>query len=134
MKMRSFYRGGYATLITILITGMIGTSVALSLIFTGLETSRVSQDVQKSIRARVIAFACAEEGLMRIRESDEFQGSGAFDLEGGTCVYEVILGAGESRTVRATAFASNYSARLQISVDAIYPSLHISDYRDVSAF
>jgi hypothetical protein len=134
MKARSLYQAGYATLITVLITGAIGTSVAISLIFMGLETSRVSQDVEKSIRARAVAWACAEEGLLRIYESDEFQGSASFDLEGGTCTYEVLIGSGENRTVRSTAFASNYFARLEISVDAIYPEIHIADYRDVAAF
>ena len=123
---------GYITLISVLVVGAVGTTIALSLLLLGNGASRTSFALQQSAQAKGLANACAEEALEQIRESTLFAGSGNLTLGQGTCTYTVTNIGGVSRTVTASSTVGTIVRKVSISITAINPLILFSLWQEVS--
>src|SRR3989344_6534488 len=117
---------GYIALISLLIIGAAGLTIALSASLTGLGTVQLSlADVQAS-RARSLANSCLEDGLERLRLSwNDY--SGSLSIGGESCIINVTTGSG-SATLVATGTVSRYTQKIQISVDSKLAVINWQDY------
>ncbi len=122
---------GYITLISVLVVGAVGTSIALSLLLLGNGASRNSFALQQSAQAKGLANACAEEALEQIREATPFVGSGNLSLGQGTCNFTVTNTGGNNRTVTASGTVGTIIRKLTITISAIDPLIVVSSWQEV---
>lgn len=121
---------GYITLISVLIAGAVGVSVAVSLLLFGLGDARTSFSESQLRQARFLAGACAEEALEQVRDATSFSGSGTLSLGNGSCVYSVVSGGGSNRTITVSGTVGTVVRHATISVDAINPLIHITSWQE----
>lgn len=125
---------GYITLMSVLIVGAIGATIATSLILLGLGVSRNSFALEQSSIARALANSCSEEALQQIRDSTPFTGTGSLFLEQGICEYEVINNGGQDRTIIASSTVKTIVRKVKITIDTINPDINIVSWQEVSDF
>lgn len=121
---------GYITLVSVLVVGAVGISVAVSILLLGLSVSRTSFVEGQSRQARLLADSCAEEALEQIRDATSFSGSGTLSLGSGLCSYTVVSGGGSNRTITVSGTVGSIVRHASISVDAINPLIHIASWQE----
>lgn len=122
---------GYVTLITVLVIGVIGVAISISLLLLGLGSSRTSFALEQSNQAKALTNACTEEALQQIRDSTPFEGTRNLTLDQGTCTYTVTKLAGQNRTITATGTAGTIVRKASITLDKITPSINITSWQEV---
>jgi len=127
-------RYGFATLISILIVGAIGLSIAVSLLLLGISSSRTSFAREQSFQAKALSDACAEEALQRIRDATTFTGSLEFPLGRGVCHFTVISAGGQSRTIQAIGAVGSMTRRVRVIIDQINPTIQTTSWQEVAIF
>lgn len=125
---------GYITLISVLVVGAVGVTIALSLILLGLGSSRTSFAVEQSNQAKALANACAEEALQQIRDSTPYTGSGNLSLGQGTCSYTVTSQGGQNRTIVSTGTVGTIVRKVKIIITKINPNITVSTWQEVADF
>jgi hypothetical protein len=134
MKTEFFSQSGFVTLVSTLIVGAVGLAITVSVIMLGLASSRTSFAGQQSTQARLLADACAEEGLQQIRDLTAYTGTGSLTIGSGACTYTVASQGGESRTVSASGVVGTVTRRVVVTLTAINPSLTVSSWQEVGNF
>lgn len=132
--MNSFQPNAYITLLSVLIAGAIAVIIALALMLTGVGGTQLSITVEQSLASRFAADVCAEEALERIREDGNFSGSGILAVDAGSCQYNVIRLAGQTRTIQATGTAASSTRKVLIAVNQVLPSVTITSWQEVADF
>ncbi len=125
---------GFATLLAVLVVGVIGAAIAFSLLGRGASGARLILIRQSSVKARSLANACAEEALGQIRSLSSFVGSNTLILADGTCVYTVTSLAGENRIITASGQVGSIIRRVKIILDQINPSINVTSWQEVADF
>ena len=125
---------GFITLVTVLVVGVVGLSIATSVILLGVGISKTGIAIQQSHQARALAVACGEEALQQIRNSTDFSGSGNLSLGQGSCSYTVAVGSGEARTITATGTVSTVVRKVNIIISQINPTITVSSWQEVGDF
>ena len=123
---------GFITLLAVLIVGIVGTAIAVSLVLLGLGASRSSFAIEQSNQAKGLANACAEEALQQIRDLTSFTGTGNLTLGQGTCTYTVTNTGGSNRTITASGTVGTIVRKISISITAIMPSIVVSSWQEVA--
>jgi hypothetical protein len=121
---------GYVMLITMLVVGAIGVSIAVSLLLLGTGATRSSAVRIQSVKAKAYANACAEEALWQIRLSTSYTGTDGLTFSDGSCTYKVD-GKNEYRDVFAQGLAGDATRSLQLTVVNINPYIEIGDWQEV---
>lgn len=125
---------GYVTLISVLIIGAVGIAVASSLLMLGLLSSRTSFVYGQSGQARVLASACAEEGLQQIVNDTSFSGAGMISFENGNCTYEVTARGKQRRDMEAVGEVGAVIRKIEVAIDRVDPQLEIGSWQEVADF
>lgn len=121
-------RGGYVTLMLVLISGALGVGIAISLILRGIGISRSSLIEEQSAQSIAYAESCAEDAIQQIRNSTPFTGSGSQTFSNGSCSFLVTSQGGENRTIIASSTIQNVYRTISISITQINPKIVISDW------
>lgn len=128
-------RGGYITLISVLVIGAVGIAIATSLILLGISFSRTSFAVEQSSQARALSNACAEEALQQIKDSPSYTGTSGLRAPGlGVCSYIVQSQGGQNRTIFSTGTVGNVVRKVKIVIVSVSPSITISTWQEVALF
>ena len=122
---------GFITLISVLLTSVVGLTIALSLLLLGLGSSKTSLALSQSNEAKSLANACAEEALQQIRTSTSYAGSGDLTLGQGICTY-TVTGPSVPKTITASGTVGTIIRRVSISVNAVNPRIVISSWQEVA--
>lgn len=125
---------GFATLVSVLLVGVIGLAISVSLLLLGMSSSRTSFAFEQSMQAKALADACAEEALEQIRDSTPFTGSGALALGQGSCTYTVTSQGGSNRTITAVGTVSSMTRRVSITINQINPTINVTSWQEVADF
>jgi hypothetical protein len=133
-KLYNNERGGYITLVSVLVVGAVGLAITTSLLLLGIGTSRNSFANEQSYQAKALSNACAEEGLQQIRDSTPFTGSGSLTLGQGTCSYTVTSQGGSNRTVTSTGTVGTIIRKVKVIIININPTITISSWQEVADF
>ncbi len=126
-------RGGYITLISVLVVGAVATAIAVSLLLLGLSASRTSFTGEESVQARGLADACAEEALAHIRDAQACAGSVSEAFGGGTCT-GTVSGTGTACTVSATGTVGQVVRKTKVLLNAVDPAIAVLSWREVADF
>ena len=122
---------GFATLFSLLIVSAISLTIAVSLIISGVGVIRSAQSSENSVEARALANACAEEALQKIRDLETYTGTDTIIFGNGSCTYIVNNLGGENRSISASGTAGASVRKVNISINAINPLIHISSWQEV---
>ena len=125
---------GYITLLSVLVVGAAGLAITTSLLLFGLGSSRTSFAVEQSAQARALVDACVEEALQQVRDSTPFTGTGTLSLGQGSCDYEVTSGGGQNRPIHASSTVGTIIRKVEVTIDAINPSINTTSWQDVTDF
>lgn len=134
MEAQTYDSKGYIALMTVLIVGLIATSLTVSLLLLGTSQTKTTIALDESNRAKALTNACAEEALQQIRDSTAFAGSGALTFGTDTCTYTVIDLGGENRQITSTGNANAAVRKVKIIINDITPLILISSWQEVADF
>ncbi len=127
-------KSGFVLLISVLIIGAVGLSVASTFLLLGVDATRTGLDFIQSKKARALADACAEEALEKIWESTAYSGSGNLTIGSETCMYTVIDLGGSNRQINASGVVSSATRKVKILINQINPSIGVSSWQEVADF
>ncbi len=125
---------GYVTLITVLVMGAISVSVTMTIVMTGIISTKDSLSVVQSRQANFLANACAEDALQEIRNDTLYVGTVQINLGSGSCTYTVTNNGGESRTIASSGTVGTIIRKSKIQIDAINPKINITSWQEVADF
>lgn len=120
----------------LLIIGGAALGLTVSLLSFGLLSTKNTANFQEAVQVRFLADACLEEALQRIRATTGFLGSGTLTVGGGTCLYQVVPGAGggERRTITVLASRGLMTRRVRAEVRAINPRIIVTTWAERASF
>ncbi|MBT3293437.1 hypothetical protein HN512_00165 [Candidatus Peregrinibacteria bacterium] len=126
-------RDGFIYLLTVLVVGIVATSVTASFLLMSVSAMKTGTAVQHSSQAMAIAQACAEHGIFNLMENPDYQGNEIQTYENGTCEILGVVGIGsENRTICVDASAGNSTRRLEIIIKRLIPKVQIFSWQEVS--
>lgn len=132
MKKQLRRNKGYITLISVIIFGVLGLAVAVSLLLLGLGASKSSLAIEQSAQAKGAADACAEAGLQAIRSDSNYSGSANLTLGAASCAFTVTKGADENRIVSASGASGTIIRKVKVTLDKISPQLNLTSWQEVA--
>jgi hypothetical protein len=124
--------GGYIALMAVLIVGAASLAIGLALLTMGADSQRSTLVVQRSVQARSLATACAEEALQEIHDDTAFTGTSNLSLGQGTCSYTVTNTGGSSRTITTSGVVSGVTRKLEIYATIGVSSISIISWQETS--
>jgi len=122
--------GGYITLVSVLVAGAVGVTIAVSIILLGVGSSQTSFADERSNQAKGLANACAEEALQQIHDIPFFAGSDTLTLGQGTCGYLVTNEGGSNRTITSSSTVGTVIRNITIQINQIGPTIQISSWQE----
>lgn len=126
---------GYVLLLSVLIIGAVSAVVLPSLLFLGINTGQVSTTIKQSAQALAAAQACAEYGLLHLKESAIYQGDEILTLNDAECTLLPIDGIGnEDRHLCSEGRSGDTVRRLEIIVRQVSPVMSIDAWQEVGSF
>lgn len=125
---------GYIALMTVLVAGLIATSITVSLLLLGTSQIKTAAAFDGSNRAKALANACAEEALQQIRDVTSFAGTGTLTFGADTCAYTVTNLGGETRQITATGNVDTVVRKVKVSITSINPLIIASSWQEVADF
>ncbi|MFC1645113.1 hypothetical protein ACFL08_03730 [Patescibacteria group bacterium] len=131
-KLKKSRAEGYITLLSILIIGSVGVVITTSLILLSIGSARTSFALEQANQAKGLANACTEEAVQQIQDDVPFTGSETLTIGQGECTYTVTSGGGGFRDITAVSTVGTITRKVEVSIDAISPSINIVSWQEVS--
>jgi len=133
--MRSTSRPGYVFLLTVLVTGVIASTSALSLMLLAWAAEQNGYLFWESTQAYEYAQACAERTLRTLRSDLSYAGGETFSFAHGTCTVRPLGGSGNNdRALCVDATVGSALRRIEIVSSQIRPTTLISSWEEVGSF
>ena len=123
---------GYIALISVLIVGAAATAISTALLLTGADAQRTTLVSKRSVQARNLATACAEEALQIMHDNTSFTGTNTLNLGAGSCTYTVTNTGGSARTVDATGTVGSVVRKAKVYVTINSLNISITSWQEVS--
>lgn len=128
-------RSGYILLITILVIGAVASAILSSLMILGISANQVSFAVLQANQSLANAQACAEYGLMKLRESPSYAGNEFITVGGDQCELLSVGGIGNNnRVLCAEGKIGDSVRRLEVVINQVLPQTKIYSWQEVAVF
>ncbi|MBP6948566.1 MAG: hypothetical protein KBC41_00045 [Candidatus Pacebacteria bacterium] len=127
-------RRGYIALISVIVIGAIGVAIMLSIMLSGISTTKTDFAVQQSGSAKVLASSCGEEALQKILETGTTSSSVTIAIGEGTCSYTITSQSGQNITIQATALIGTITSKVKIVIATTTPAILLSSWQEVGDF
>lgn len=129
-------RGGYIALISVLMAGGVMLVLGLSASRSGITSAQSAlRDISAS-QARLLADACAEDALFRLRANLSYAGNEEVSVNANeSCTIRSISGVGPTnRQIRVEATVLGYVQKVELSVATVTPAIFVNTWRRVAEF
>ncbi|OGD69035.1 hypothetical protein A3I18_00680 [Candidatus Campbellbacteria bacterium RIFCSPLOWO2_02_FULL_35_11] len=133
-KEKCYNNKGYVALISVLVSGAVVSSIAMSVILLGIGSARNSFALEQSNQAKALANACAEQGLQQIRNLNSFTGSLNIVLGKGSCSYSVNNLGSENREILASGIVGTVTRKVRVTINTINPRINLASWEEVANF
>ena len=128
-------RPGYVFLVTVLVTGMIASTSALSLLLLAWAAEQNGYLFWESAQAFEYAQTCAERSIRTVRSDLSYAGKETFAFERGSCTVHALDGTGnENRILCVEGTVGQAVRRIEISIAQVRPTTLISAWDEVTSF
>lgn len=124
--------GGYVALISVLLLGALLLIIGLGSSLRGISAGEASLGVELSSEALLLADACAEEAIIRLRSDFGYAG-GETILIGGSdpCTVVSVSGSGATdRSVIAEADVNGWKRRVHVQISSLSPVLTVLSWSE----
>jgi hypothetical protein len=137
-KNQSKNEDGYIVLISVLILGVIVSTIAAYLLISGASASVASQSVESGVIAKAASIGCAELALDAVQASPSLttpnNSSATLNTTPNeTCTY-AISGTSPNYTISSvgtvTKYSGSYVHRLNITTSQTSPKITVSNWQD----
>ncbi|MFA6429180.1 MAG: hypothetical protein WCV84_01640 [Patescibacteria group bacterium] len=129
------HKPGFVTLLFVLILSAIGSAIAVSVLLSGVGSTRTSFIVEQSAEARALANLCAEEAIQKLRESSAYTGNETIVAGNGSCFIATVTGSGNAnRTVQTVGTVGTIQRKVQVLLSAIRPLVITTSWQEVADF
>ena len=125
---------GFSTLFAVIVVGAVTLTVIFSLATVSLSSSRIANAFSSAFRAKSLANACAEQGLMEIRKDANFSGTHSLTIAGQGCSYAVINNGGEGREIQSMSTVNIFTRKVKVQISQIFPKITIDSWKEVGDF
>lgn len=125
---------GYMTLLSVLIVSALATSIAVSLLWLGLGSSKTSFALEQSNQAKGLANACAEYALGQVRDDSNYAGSGSLTLGAGSCNYQVVNTGDENRNIQSYGIVGAIIRKVEVDINNVSSQINILSWQEVGDF
>lgn len=125
---------GYITTMSAIIVGAISIAVIISFLSEGINSTKNSASNIYAAQARVIAQACGEEAIQRIRDNTSYTGSFNLIFNNGTCSSTVSTTGLPNITVVAQGTSTTVTKKIKIIINQVSPKINISSWQEVADF
>ncbi len=128
-------RSGYILLITILVIGAVASAILSSLMILGISANQVSFSVVQANQSLANAQACAEYGLMKLRQSPSYAGNEFITIGTDQCEILPVGGIGNNnRVICAEGKVGDSVRRLEVVINQVLPQTKIYSWQEVAVF
>ncbi len=134
MALPLYDKGGFATLLSVLLVGAVASAIAVSLLLGGVSSAKSGIVITNSIQARALATACVEQSLQSLHDNLSYSGTIALTLGEGTCSATLVVGGGSLRTITSTGTVGAVVQKMTIQTSALNPKIILSSWQDVGDF
>lgn len=128
------FKRGYIALLSVIVVGAVGAAVMLSVMLSGVATSRTDFAIQQSGSAKVLASSCGEEALQKILETGTTSSSAVIVIGSSTCSYTITSTGGQNITIQATGIMGTLVSKVKIVVATTTPTILLSSWQEVGDF
>ncbi|PKM91761.1 hypothetical protein CVU82_00960 [Candidatus Falkowbacteria bacterium HGW-Falkowbacteria-1] len=130
----NFKRSAFVAMISVLIVSVVVLSISVTIVFVNINAIKNSLSIRNSDQARMLAESCSEYALEEIVLDSDFSGGDSVVFDDGECSYNVIVGAGEERTIELLGQVKNSTRREKIEIDSLNPDINIVSWQEVASF
>lgn len=134
MSTKNKLQQGYITLMIVLIVTALTAIVALSLLLSGVDTSRGSFATVESYQARALATGCIEKALYVIRYDNRSTDQGTIAYNEGSCTYSFASGANNTITIRSSGIVDTVTKKIEVLVDTSNYKIQIASWNEAPTF
>ena len=127
-------KSGFITLLSLLIAGAVGLAIAVSLITLGIDYSKSALVSEESALSKSLTNSCAEEALEKIRENQNYSGSGGINFGQGSCTYQVLNLGGQNRQINASGSVRNSIRKAKVLLNQVSPLIKASSWQEMADF
>ncbi|MCF7843440.1 hypothetical protein K9M47_00915 [Candidatus Gracilibacteria bacterium] len=128
------YNRGYIALFSVIILGAIGLGVTVSLLLSGLSSSRTNFQLQQKSEARAVASTCAEEALQQILDTGIISGSATTTLSPDVFCTYVITSTGSQPLIQAKGVSGIATSKINVILASSTPRIKLSSWQEVVDF
>lgn len=120
---------------SVLIVGVVGSSIAIFLILMGTDSYRTSSALEQSFQAKSLADACAEKALDSLRQNVNYTGGETITFDRGNCeILPIVNASTQTPTIKTKGMAGTNLRKNQILLQQITPKIMISSWKEVADF
>ncbi len=128
-------QSGYVLLLSVVIIGVVASSIAATILLLGIGTQRTSLAVQEGQAARHLADSCAQEVIERLIQNTAYTGSETLTFNGESCAVGPVTGSGDAnRVIHVTGVSGDATARVAVTVTTVGPPVVIGSWQEVAGF
>lgn len=125
---------GYVALISVILIAAIATIIMISVVASGVTTSKTDLSLEQSMSARTLASSCAEEALEKIYETGTTSSSGNLTIASGTCLYTITSINGQNITIQSIGSFGTVTSKIKVIIATTTPAITLSSWAEVSDF
>ncbi len=125
---------GYIALLSVIVLGVIGTSVMLSIILSGISASKTDIALEQGSEARTMASSCSEEALQKVLETGATSTQGNLTIGSSTCSYTITSQNGQNITINASGTMGTITSKVIVIIATTTPSIILSSWQEVGDF
>ena len=122
---------GYVLLLGVLILGIAGSIVAVTVSLLGTDMTRQKIMKHEEVSALYVAEGCIEQALERLRQDNNYSGENNVIIGEGTCSVSVTNTGGSTREIIATGYVRDAEHSIEVQVNALRPTLEVSSWQDI---
>jgi len=128
-------RNGYIALISILIISALSVLIATSATLISIGEADMSLQENQAWESFYLATACAEEGLMKLKNNLNYEGNETLTFDNGSCTILVPEGSGnKDRAIKVTSTVKNLIRKIKIEINRVNPDMKINSWSEVTSF
>lgn len=134
---REFYKAskkGYIALLSVIGLGAVGLAITVTLLLTGVLSSRTGFSVQQMSQARSVATSCVEEALQQILDSGIDNGTGTLTINADVCTYTILSTSSLDIIVQASGISGLTTSKINVVVASSTPRIKLSSWQEVGDF
>ena len=124
-------KSGFIALVTILIIFAISLLIGVNLNLLAVGEAKMGLKKIQSSQAYYLANLCAEEALMKLKESTNYPGDETIKIEDGECQILPIEG---NWTIKVVGQFRNQVKKVKIVVEQVNPEMVIKSWEQVPDF